>query len=106
MKNFIYALRGIKKGLSEGPIIIYIIILSIFGLLLGWYLKFNHIKFAILIMGIGLSIALEFMNSAIESTIDAHETRQEKFEDAKDISSGSVLIFGIFSIFVGLMLIF
>lgn len=106
MKNFVYAFRGIRKGISEGPIIKIIVYLSVIALIVGFICNFSHIKFAILFLGIGLSISLEFMNSALEATIDSHSKKTKKFEDAKDISSGSVLIFGIFSLFVAYMLIF
>lgn len=45
-------------------------------------------------------------NSALEAVVNSTKIYNKLTEDAKDISSGSVLIFGIFAVFVGIVLFF
>lgn len=104
--NFKYAFKGVLKAYKEGPIIKIISVLAIIGYIIAFILKFTIIKYAIMTLGVGIAIALETMNSALESVVDATKKYNNLTEDAKDMGSGSVLIFGIFSAFVALMLIF
>lgn len=105
-KNFKFAFVGIIKGFNEGPIIKFITLLGIIGIILGFILKFTLVKFIIIIFGIAVALALELMNSAIESVVDATKKYNKHTEDAKDMSSGSVLLFGIFAVFIAIMMLF
>lgn len=105
-KNFLYAFRGIKKGFNEGPIIKIIFALGFIAQISALILHFSLLKLLIITLGMAISLCLEMINSAIEAVVDATKIQNKDTEDAKDISSGSVLLFGIFSIFIGIMIFY
>lgn len=103
-KNFKFAFKGIKKAWKEGPIIKIIVFLDIIALTYSYIMSFSAIKWAIVILGITLSIVIEMFNSALEYAIDATKIVNKKMEIAKDIGSGAVLFFGIMSILIAIVL--
>lgn len=106
LSNFKYAVIGIKKAFNEGPIIKIIATLGFLTQIIALILHFSILKIMIITLGIAISLCLEMMNSALESVVDATKIYNEHTRDAKDMGSGSVLLFGIFSLFIGIMLFY
>lgn len=75
-------------------------------LLAGWLLKLETLEWALLIMMIGLMLAVEALNTAIERVVDL--ACDKKFHQlartAKDISAGACLMMACTSVAFGLIL--
>lgn len=83
-------------------LIISIVVLSIFT-----WLKISAIWWALIILSMGLVIAAELVNSAIETLVDyLHPELHEKIGHVKDMLAGMVLVLSIVAIIIGLSAIF
>ncbi len=95
------AIRGIKEAFIEQSfrILFGVALLVIFCL---FYLPFNTIERAVLILVVALVLSLELINSQIERILDI--LRPDYSEDVrkmKDISAGAVLVASIGALIVG-----
>lgn len=80
-------------------------IVAILVIGLALYLKVSTFEACFLILSIGLVIAFEVINTAIEYTIDlAMPNIHPLAKMAKDASSGAVLIMAITSVIIGLII--
>ena len=80
-------------------------IAAILVIALGIYLKVSTFEACLLVIVIGLVIAFEIINTAIEYTIDMTMPNIHPVAKmAKDAASGAVLIMAITSIIVGLII--
>lgn len=105
LKSFQYAINGVKYVLGTQR---NILIQSVFGILaiaLGFILKISAIDWLILSITIALVLFAEFVNTAIETTVDLFtEEYNEKAKIAKDVAAGGVVITAINSIVVGIII--
>lgn len=102
-ESFKCALRGIKYGLSSQRNLWIQGTFAILAILLGIFFKISILEWAILSLTIFFVLFAEFVNTAIETTIDlVTEDYNEKAKLAKDIAAGSVLLSAINSVIVGL----
>jgi len=75
------------------------------AVILAGLLGFNRVEWAILVITIGLVLAAEGLNTAIERAIDTTTPGFHPLaKAAKDISAGAVLIAAIASVIVALLL--
>ena len=102
--------RNARKGFrlvikSEKNIRVHLIVASIV-MTAGVLLKFDAIKFCILLLAISSVISAEMLNSAIEFTLDSiyHNKYNRMVGMAKDISAGAVMFATIISVLVGIIL--
>ena len=103
--SFGYAFKGIITVYKTEQNIMIHTIVAILVIALGIYFKVSSLEACILIIVIGLVIAFEIINTAIEYTIDmAMPNIHPLAKMAKDASSGAVLIMAITSIIVGLII--
>ena len=85
--------KNARKGMrivlkSERNIRIHFVA-AIFVLILGFVLEFSALKISVLLLAIGLVVAAEMLNSAIEFSLDAifHNRYSKMVGMAKDISA-------------------
>ncbi len=105
LKSFSYALKGISSALKQRNMKI-ILVCAILTVLAALLLKVNSNHWCILLICIGLVIALEMMNSAIEGIVDLiHPQHGEKAGRIKDIAAGAVLVISIISLLVGVLIL-
>lgn len=103
--SFGYALKGVISVYKTEQNILIHTIIAIFVVGLGIYLKVSSMEACILIIMIGLVIAFEIINTALEYTVDvAMPNIHPLAKMAKDASSGAVLIMAITSIMVGIII--
>lgn len=71
---------------------------------LGLYFNLSRTDWILVIIMIGLVIAVELTNTAIEAVVDSFTDQEHpRAKLAKDISAGAVLLVSITAVMVGLM---
>lgn len=102
-----FALSGVKeawhreKSFRSQGIIAVLVILTLL------VLRIPLVWLAIAVLAIGLVLAAEMINAALEATIDRlHPERHPEIRAAKDMAAGSVLLVSIAATVVGLLMIF
>lgn len=106
MNSFKYAFTGLFQMRSETNFRIHLLI-SIMTIIFGFYKAISSLEWIIIIACIGMVIAFETINTAIEKTINYISL--EKHPEAKiikDISAGAVLITAITSAIIGVIILF
>ena len=105
LKSFYYAFSGVKMGLKQERNMQVHFFVMAFVIIFGILLKISLTEWMICLILFGLVIALEYVNTAIESTVDVATTKYHpKAKIAKDTSAAAVLIAAIISVIVGLMI--
>lgn len=105
LKSFSYAFKGLVYSLKQRnmKIIFSIALLTISAAV---FLKVNSGDWCILLICIGLVMALEMMNSAIEGIVDLiSPDYNEKAGRIKDMAAGAVLIASIVSFVIGILVL-
>lgn len=79
--------------------------LSLLALSLGFWLKISYIEFLIIIFLIMVGLVIETINTAIESTTDAIDTKiREDIKISKDVSAAAMLIYAIGATIIALII--
>lgn len=82
------------------------IISTLIVICLFYYLEISILWWALIILCIGLIIAAELLNSAIEDLIDyLHPEIHEKVGNVKDMLAGMVLVLSITALLIGFLAI-
>lgn len=103
VKSVKNALRGIKVSIgSERNLKIQLAIMSLL-IILGFILDFSPVEWAIMIVTSFAVLAVEMVNTAIESTIDliCQQAFHPLAKNAKDIAAGAVLMISLGSVIIG-----
>lgn len=73
---------------------------------LGWMLRVSGVEWAILTLAMGMVLAAEYANSALERLADRVSTeRHPLIRDAKDFAAAAVLVAAIAAAVVGLLIL-
>lgn len=105
VSSFKYAFAGLKElWVHESNTRIHLfftVVVAVAALLL----KVNAGEACVLFLTVGAVWAAEAMNSAVERVVDlVTQDKKPLAKAAKDLAAGSVLIFAIASVFVGLII--
>ena len=107
--SFIYAFRGMFKTLmlEQNMRIHFVCMLYMYSYLFIFdFFKVTRTQIAILFVANALVFAAEMFNTAIESTVDLVTDEKRKMaETAKDTAAGAVLVCAIFSVAVGIAIL-
>jgi diacylglycerol kinase len=91
-----YVLRTERNAQIEGMI-------ALLAIGLGLFLNITAVEWAIVFVLIGLVLALEILNTAVEAVVDlTTDQYHELAKVAKDAAAGAVLLMAISSIAVGI----
>lgn len=103
--SFKYALEGLSAAFKEEPNFKIHTVVTILIITAGFYFNITKVDWILVIFLIGLVIALELTNTAIEAVIDSFtEDQHPKAKYAKDISAGAVLVVSISAATIGLII--
>lgn len=103
--SFKNAFNGLVWSLKTQPNYRIHLSLSLLALGLGFWLKISYTESLIIIMVIMVGLVIETINTAIESTTDAIDTKiREDIKISKDVSAAAMLIYAIGSTIVALMI--
>lgn len=104
-KSFYYAIAGIFSGIKKERNVKIHFIMMMFVVVFGFLLKISLMEWCICIILFGLVISLEYVNTAIENTVDLiTEKKCAKAKIAKDTSAAAVLFVAIVSVIVGFII--
>ncbi len=96
--SFKNAINGLVWVLKTQPNYRVHLFLSFIALGAGYFLKISYEEFLTILVLIAVGLAIETVNTAIEATNDAIDTKwREEIKIAKDASSAAVLIFSFFA---------
>lgn len=100
-KSFTYAFNGIKLSLQQRNMKVHVCC-AILAIASGFIFKINTVEWCIILICIGVVLALETINTAIESFVDLVEPNHNPIAGKiKDLAAGAVLIFSIISVVIG-----
>ena len=100
-----YALNGVKYVYGTQRNIIFQSIFAILAILCGLFFKITTIEWLTIILTIFFVVTAEFINTAIETTVDlCTEEKNEKAKNAKDVAAGAVLLTSINAVIIGLII--
>ena len=104
-RSFGFAFSGIKRAILNEPNFRIHLLVAVVVSLLASFLKFSLNEWLILILVIFLVIAVELINTSIESIVNlvSLETK-EHAKNAKDVSAAAVLVVSTLAIIVGALL--
>ena len=103
-KSFGYAFKGIKAALSQRNLKIHVSSACIV-IALGFFFQITTIEWCIISLCVGLVIALEMINTTIESIVDfVSPDFNEKAGKIKDIAAGAVLVVSISALLCGILI--
>lgn len=103
--SFRYAFAGIMAALKKEPNLKFHFLAGILVILISFFLSISKQDWIIIIILIGLVIAVELTNTAIEAVVDGFVDREHPGAKlAKDISAGAVLISTITAAIVGMII--
>ena len=104
IKSFKYAFSGLKILIREEPNAKIHFFVTVCVLIAGFVFRISGGEWMAVILCIGLVIALELINSAIENLSDfVSPEKHEMIKKVKDLSAGAVLVGAIASAIVGLI---
>ena len=107
LDSFNYALAGLVYAISTQRNMRIHCLMAILVLLLGYILQFSLLELAVLALTVGLVIAAEMINTAIEVTVDLVTQEYHPLaRTAKNVAAGSVLVTAIAAVVVGFLLFF
>lgn len=103
--SFRYAFKGIIWFLSTQHNLLIHLIIAVIVFSAGLYFQLERWEWVAVIICIGMVVAAELLNSAIEILCDALiPERNKRAEIIKDVSAGAVLILAIMAVIVGLII--
>ena len=101
-KSFFHAIDGIIYAFKYEHNMIIILMATIVVILIGIMLKISVTEWLICTLIIGMIIATELINSAIEAVVDLETTKTHPLAKiAKDTASSATLILVIVSVIIG-----
>ncbi|MDF9831048.1 diacylglycerol kinase family protein [Parabacteroides sp. PF5-6] len=104
LNSFKYAFRGIARLFTHEPNSWIHLFATVCVLIAGWWLRIAAWEWVAVVGVIGLVLAAEAFNSAIEALGDAvSEAPNEYIKQAKDLAAGAVLLAAIMAAVVGLI---
>ncbi|MDD2434965.1 MAG: diacylglycerol kinase family protein [Bacilli bacterium] len=103
--SFLYSLSGIYYSFKYEQNMIIIFLCAILAIIAGLIFKINTFEWIAIVLLIGLVIATELINTAIEAVVDLTTSKQHPFAKiAKDCSSAAVLVFSIMALINGIII--
>lgn len=103
--SFKYCYEGIRYAFYHEQNIIVMFFAGIIALVLGMVLKISYTERLVVLLLIGMVMALEMINTAIEAVVDLHSKDKTPLgKVAKDSASAAVGILSIFAFIIGLLI--
>jgi diacylglycerol kinase (ATP) len=102
LRSFQYAFQGIHTLFATQPNAWIHLTVAIAAVFLGFWLRISPLEWCLIIFSIGLVLAAEAMNTALEFLTDLASPRYHELAGkAKDSAAGAVLISACTAILIG-----
>ncbi|MBZ0304641.1 MAG: diacylglycerol kinase family protein [Anaerolineae bacterium] len=106
VQSFGYALAGILHMLRYAKNVRLQILAALLVFIMAAWLRLNTVEWAVIVIVIMLNGFAEFVNAAIEATINMIGSGYHPMAQvAKDVAAGSVLLMTLMAVAVGLLII-
>lgn len=103
--SFKYAIEGILTALKDEPNLKVHTLFGLVAIILGFLLGISLTEWVIVLILIGLVIALELTNTAIEELVDSFTNESHPgAKKAKDVAAGAVLVASITALIIGVLI--
>lgn len=100
-----YAIEGVITAFRDQPNLKLHFILAIAVTVIGFFLGISKLEWLIIILTIGLVLATELVNTAIEEIVDSFTSEvHPAAKKAKDVGAAAVLIASITAVIVGILI--
>ncbi|MCB0476881.1 MAG: diacylglycerol kinase family protein [Crocinitomicaceae bacterium] len=104
-QSFPYAMNGVRLLIQNTHNAWVHLFAAVLAIILGFVLEISRGEWMLIIIVIGLVLALEAVNSALEILCDfVSPEKHDQIKKIKDLSAGAVLIAALTSFIVGLMI--
>ena len=105
IRSFGYAWKGIRCCIGKEQNLSFHLIATAVVVIAGFVLGITHMEWMIIILCIGVVIAAELFNTAIEKLVDlVSPERHPVAGQVKDIAAGAVLICAVAAAIIGLII--
>ena len=105
LRSFTYAFNGIRASFADQFNLKVHFMVAALVIAAGFYFGINRNEWCTLVLSIALVIALEMMNSAMESLVDLVTTERKPLAGkVKDIAAGAVLFASLMSVIIGVII--
>jgi undecaprenol kinase len=105
INSFSYPIKGLKYAYRNEQNLAVDLGIAAIVTIFGIIFKISLVEWAILFLTMGLVIACELINTAIEATVDlVTEDYHPLAKVAKDTSAAAVFIFAIVAVLVGMII--
>ncbi len=100
-----HAINGIARLLREERNARIEAVMAVLAILLGIVTRIPRLEWLVILLCIGMVLAAEAFNAAIERLADLHTTeRDERIKGLKDMAAGAVLITSIAALAAGVVI--
>ena len=101
LNSFRFSWDGLKYAYKYEQSMTIHLVCTIFVIILGIWLKISALEWVICILGLGIIMAIELLNTAVEAVVDlASPEIHPLAKIAKDTASASVGVFSFITILV------
>lgn len=105
MNSFRYAFNGLKVLFREEHNAQIHFVIAAVVVIVGWVLDISAVEWIALVFAIGLVIAFEIVNTAIENLADfVSPEKHHAIKKIKDLSAAAVLITAFSAVVVGMII--
>ncbi|WP_445731955.1 diacylglycerol kinase [Mariniflexile sp.] len=105
MRSIGYAYKGALLLLKNEASVKVQFTIALFVTAAGFFFNISYTEWAIQLLAIGLVMAMEGINTAIEETANfIHPEHHNKIGLIKDIAAGAVFFASVFAIIIGLII--
>ncbi|MGX7106957.1 diacylglycerol kinase [Hutsoniella sourekii] len=103
---FSYAIEGIGTCIKGERNFRIELLVAVIVISMAYYFQVTQIEWLLLILSIGMVLAMELVNSAIEKTVDMYcnNIRHPLAKQAKDMAAAAVLVVSIAVAIVGVII--
>lgn len=105
--SFRYAIEGFIHALSSEQNMRIHLVIAVVVTIFAYLLSIPFYQWLILIITIGIVIAFELMNTAVERVVDlTTEECHPLAKQAKDVAAAAVLVVSIVSVIIGILIFY
>lgn len=102
LNSFKYSIMGLKYTIKNEQSIIVMLISTFFAVLAGMVLKISTLEWVFVVLVIGIVLAFELLNTALEAVVDLVTNDIEPLAKvAKDTASAAVFISSLMAFLIG-----
>lgn len=105
LRSFGYAWKGIRSCIGKEQNLSFHFIVAAIVIIAGLFFGISPTEWTIIILCIGLVIAMELLNTAIEKLVDMISPKRHPIAgQIKDIAAGAVLICAVTAAIIGIII--